>query len=166
MNLDQAIAEKIFLAAKRSPTLSRLAVLGATKLIWLLAVAILLWAFFTKYGPRPVLTILFSVFFAWVSQLAVAYLIHRRRPFQQNHEKPLMRLIWRTPSFPSGHTTLACAMAAGVFAQNPFWGSVFFLAAGLIAFCRMAVGVHYFSDILAGAVLGIAVATLVSRLVL
>jgi len=161
MNLDKKIAESIFLAAKRSAVFSRLAVLGATKLIWLSGAAVFLWGILSG----QIIPIILGVFFAWIMQLAVAYLFNRRRPFQQNHEKPLMELMWRTPSFPSGHTTLSCAMAAGVFVQDPVLGTVFFAAAALIAFCRIAVGVHYFSDIIGGAVLGIGVATLVARLI-
>jgi undecaprenyl-diphosphatase len=162
MNFDKKIAEKIFIATGHSPFFSRLAVLGATRAIWLLGAAIFLWAGWAgKIAP-----IFFAVFFAWLLQLAFAYLIDRHRPFQQNHQKPLMKLLWPTPSFPSGHTALSTAMAAAVFVQDPLWGSLFFVFAGLIAFCRIAVGVHYFSDIIGGAFLGIIVAVVVSRLIL
>ncbi|MFA6131774.1 MAG: phosphatase PAP2 family protein [Patescibacteria group bacterium] len=162
MSLDKKIAEKVFLATKHSDFFSWLAVFGATKLIWLLAAAVFLWSLVTG----RIVPVLLSVAFTWILQLAIAYLFNRHRPFQQNHEKPLMNLLWRTPSFPSGHTSLSCGMAAAVFAYDPLLGSLFFILAALIAFCRIAVGVHYVSDIIGGAVLGITVATFVTHFIL
>lgn len=158
MSLDKKIAEKIFLAAKGSAFFSRLTVFGAVRLIWLMAFAVFLWG---VLGGN-LLPVVCSFLLSWALQLSVAFLLNRRRPFQQNHEKPLLRLLWQTPSFPSGHTTLSCAMAAAVFAQDPFWGGIFFVMAALVAFCRIAVGVHYVSDIIGGAILGIFVATFAS----
>ena len=154
-------AEKIFLFTKASPFLSGLAILVAGRLIWVMAALTIVWMIATWQSPALII----GVFLAWVLQIATAFLFNRPRPYQHHHEKPLMRLVWRTPSFPSGHTTLACAMAAGVFAQDPLWGGVFFLIAALIALSRIAVGVHYFSDIFGGAVLGIGVATIVAKLI-
>jgi undecaprenyl-diphosphatase len=162
MSLDKKIAEKIFLETKRSDFFSKLAVFGATKLIWFLAAAVSLWSIMAG----RIVPVLLSVAFSWTFQLALAYLFNRHRPFQQNHEKPLINLLWRTPSFPSGHTSLSCVMAAGVFAYDPLWGGIFFVLAALIAFCRIAVGVHYVSDIIGGAVLGVTVAAFVSKLIL
>jgi len=160
-------AEKIFLFTKQSPVLSNLAIFAASKLIWVLVGLLLVWEIVIKHlAGRSVLAIVVSIFSAWAIQLAVAYLINRERPFRHHHEKPLMELRWNTPSFPSGHTTVSCVMAAAVFAQDPVWGSCFFLVAAAVALGRMAVGVHYVSDVVGGAVLGIGVAVAVSRFVL
>jgi undecaprenyl-diphosphatase len=158
-------SEKIFQLAKSSPALSKLAVFAATKMIWVLAATIIVWEIAVKFSGRSFLAIVVSVFFAWGLQLAVAYLVNRERPFRHNHEAALMKLRFNTPSFPSGHTTISCAMAAAVFAQDPLWGGVFFLFTAVIALGRTAVGVHYVSDILGGAVLGIGVAVAVSNFV-
>lgn len=162
MSMDKIIAEKIFSTARGSAFFSRLTVFGAAWLIWLMAFAVFLWGALVG----NLLSVACSFILSWVLQLAIAFLLNRRRPFQQNHEKPLLRLLWSTPSFPSGHTTLSCAMAAAVFAHDPFWGGIFFVMAALVAFCRIAVGVHYFSDIIGGAVLGISVAAVVSKFIL
>ncbi len=166
MQLDKKFAEKIFSLTKQSAGLSKLAIFGATKFVWLLAASVLLWEILAKHLEKhSVLALVIGISIAWIFQLAIAYLLNRHRPFQQNHEKPLLELMWRTPSFPSGHTTISCALAAGVFVQDPVWGSVFFVLVALIALSRIAVGVHYFSDIIGGAVLGIGVATVVARLI-
>ena len=59
-------------------------------------------------------------------------------------------------SFPSGHSTYAF-MAA--FILSAFFGRkhLFFLAAALIAFSRVYVGVHYPSDAISGAALGLGI---------
>jgi undecaprenyl-diphosphatase len=166
MFLKTAIAESLYRLAKSSPVFSKLAVFAATKTIWILVAAVIVWEVVAKFSSRSFLVIIVSVFFAWGLQLAVAYLVNRERPFRHNHESALMKLRFNTPSFPSGHTTVSCAMAAAVFAQDPLWGSILFLFAATIALGRMAVGVHYISDVLGGAVLGIGVASLAAQFIL
>lgn len=57
-------------------------------------------------------------------------------------------------SFPSGHATLAFAIAAAVFFVHRRAGAVLLCIAGVISISRVIIGVHWPSDILAGAVLG------------
>ncbi|MFH1252735.1 MAG: phosphatase PAP2 family protein [Candidatus Uhrbacteria bacterium] len=178
MNLDKELAEKIYQATKKSPVFSRLAIFGARRLIWILVGLVLISS--SPLTPPPhsgqgegevggdwerFLVVAIGVIVAWAIQLIVAFTIHRRRPFQQNHEKPLMKLLFQTPSFPSGHTTISCALAASVFVFDPIIGTIFFAVAALVALSRVAIGVHYFSDILGGAVVGIGAVVIVSRLI-
>ena len=58
-------------------------------------------------------------------------------------------------SFPSGHTSSSFAFATAVFANNKKWGIAAYVLAALIGFSRIYLGVHYCTDVLAGAVLGI-----------
>jgi len=181
MNWDKAVSEKIYLAAKSSLFFSRLAVFGARRLVWILG-GLVAWFVISIPTPNPSpvvatlegevfggwtrpLVVGISILFAWAVQLIVAYTIHRRRPFQQNHEKPLMELFFKTPSFPSGHTTISCALAASVFVFDPVWGTIFFMIAALVALSRIAIGVHYFSDVIGGAAVGIGIVVIVSRLI-
>ncbi len=64
-------------------------------------------------------------------------------------------------SFPSGHTTTSFAAAIALSALFPRLRVLFFLAAAAIAASRIAQDVHYLSDVVAGAVLGMAVAILI-----
>lgn len=59
-------------------------------------------------------------------------------------------------SFPSGHTSAACAFAAALCGElNVKWGKVLAVAAALfMGWSRIYVAVHFPSDVLAGAVIG------------
>ena len=63
-------------------------------------------------------------------------------------------------SFPSDHAAIAFALAIALF----YWGWTgwpFLAGAFLVALCRVAVGVHWPSDVLAGAAVGVLAALLI-----
>jgi hypothetical protein len=68
------------------------------------------------------------------------------------------------PSFPSDHAAAAFAIAFAVLAFSRPAGLGFVAAATLIGLSRIALGLHYPSDVLAGAVVGWASATVVVHL--
>jgi undecaprenyl-diphosphatase len=129
--------------------LSRIGTLG---LVWV-AIALVL----ALLWRRP------SVFLAVVVADALAdglaelgkAIIQRHRPFEHELGPPMSS--W---SFPSGHsaTSFACATVLSAFA--PRWRVPFFLLATLIALSRLYNGVHYPTDVVAGAVLGVLTALL------
>ena len=61
-------------------------------------------------------------------------------------------------SFPSGHTQASFAAAVSFFFYDKKWGSAAMLLAFLIGFSRLYIGVHFPTDVLAGAILGTAFA--------
>jgi len=60
--------------------------------------------------------------------------------------------------FPSDHATASFAIATAILLRNRRWGIVALALATLLALTRVAIGVHYPSDVLAGAALGAATA--------
>ena len=90
------------------------------------------------------------------SSLVIGFLMRRPRPFTlpsviTRIEPPLTQY-----SLPSSHSAIAFAIASSLALANPWLGAIGFLLAILIAFARVAVGVHFPTDVLAGAALGIA----------
>ncbi|MEV1044277.1 phosphatase PAP2 family protein [Streptomyces sp. NPDC049916] len=74
---------------------------------------------------------------------------------------PMVRQLKRQPvttSFPSGHAASAAAFATGVALESKAWGAVVAPVAAAVAASRVYTGVHYPSDVLAGAALGIGAA--------
>ncbi|WP_427980866.1 phosphatase PAP2 family protein [Agarivorans sp.] len=58
-------------------------------------------------------------------------------------------------SFPSGHSAGAFVMAACIAQTFPTWTVLAFVWASLVACSRVLLGVHFISDVLAGAGLGL-----------
>jgi undecaprenyl-diphosphatase len=79
----------------------------------------------------------------------------RKRPFVALPEA----VKWIVPpdefSFPSGHTAGAFLMASLLSIVFPGWGVGFFLFAAMVGYSRVALGVHYPGDVLAGSLLGL-----------
>jgi undecaprenyl-diphosphatase len=91
----------------------------------------------------------------------IAELVDRARPFvAEPHQVHLFTAHAPDPGFPSDHATAAFAIAVAIFLRKRSWGWVALGFATLLAVGRVGLGVHYPSDVLAGAALG-AVAALV-----
>ena len=94
--------------------------------------------------------------------LAIKFVFRRRRP-----EGEWGRLYRRTDphSFPSGHAARAFLIAVLAQVWGPEWltGPVL-VWAPLVALARVAMGLHYLSDVVGGALLGLAAALVAVRL--
>ncbi len=87
---------------------------------------------------------------------AIKFIVRRRRP-ELDGLPPLTPVVTRL-SFPSAHATTSFAGARAYARLAPAWA--LYAAAAAFAVSRPYLGVHYPSDVLAGAVLGTAVAEL------
>lgn len=73
------------------------------------------------------------------------------------------RSLPRSSSFPSGHSAAAAAFATGVALESPAAGVAVAPLAAAVAYSRVHVGVHWPSDVVAGAAVGAAVALATRR---
>ncbi|MGC8802243.1 MAG: phosphatase PAP2 family protein [Bacteroidales bacterium] len=95
---------------------------------------------------------------AGVLTFSLKYSMNRPRPFEAYPQLFLQKTSGGSPSFPSGHTSLAFAAATSLSLQYSRWYVIVpaYAWAGCVGYSRMYLGVHYPSDVLVGALIGMA----------
>ena len=146
------------------------------KLTWIPLYALFLFLFFRSFGRRawiPIVMLLLTVGLAdFTSSSLIKPAVARLRPCQ--HPELREELTLRIPcgpgkSFPSAHASNHFAIAVfliGLFRSKKwrFFAPLLLFWAGSIALGQVYVGVHYPSDVLAGALLGTLIGSLMARL--
>lgn len=94
----------------------------------------------------------------------IRFLWHRNRPYVTYHLRDLISKTDTAGSFPSGHATAMFSIASIVYFYNKRFGILLYVMAVLTGVSRVIVGVHYPSDIVAGALIGIGSGYLVYKL--
>src|SRR5437773_694516 len=89
----------------------------------------------------------------------IAHAVNRLRPYLA-HPAHAHLLISRShdPSFPSDHATGGFALAFGIWLYDRALGTVLLVVGAVLAFSRVYVGTHYPGDVVAGALIGMAMA--------
>lgn len=107
-----------------------------------------------------------SVSFDAVLTYGLKKVFNRPRPFTSYPDDIVPYEDEITLSFPSGHSSLAFATATSLSLSNPKWYIIApsFIWASSVGYSRMNLGVHYPSDVLAGAALGIGSAYLTYKI--
>lgn len=85
---------------------------------------------------------------------AIKSLVRRKRPFEQYDDITIFIPEPYGSSFPSGHSATGFSCAFVLLYYDAFLGSLAMLLAGAIAFSRMYLRVHFFSDVLVGSLVG------------
>jgi membrane-associated phospholipid phosphatase len=162
--LDRRLMSRSFGA--RSPALDR-ALITTTRAanysrLWLV-VAGMLAVFGGRRGRRAVGRGLIAIAIAAAAANGPAKLLVRRRRPSSRWQPTLIRTP-RSTSFPSGHTAAAVAFVTGASTELPVLAPVLVPLAGAVAYSRVHTGVHYPSDVAAGAAIGIGSGLLATRL--
>ena len=85
----------------------------------------------------------------------ISTLVDRARPFVAHPSS--VHLFARHAAdagFPSDHATASFAIVVSILLRKRAWGTVVLVAAIVLCIGRVAIGVHYPSDVLGGAILG------------
>jgi len=131
---------------------------------WFWAVGILLvWLTSNPYWKARAIIFGASVLITAVLVLMIKFTVKRRRPEGDWGE------IYRSTdphSFPSGHAARSFMLAVLAMGLGPTWfGLILLIWAPLVGLARVAMGVHYVSDVLAGALIGILMGWLTASLI-
>ncbi len=124
----------------------------------LVVVAVLAWRTWAR-DRAPALWTILAVALAFRLDDVLKNLIDRPRPPAMLDDLHVRETIDGF-GFPSGHTTMAFALAASLHPVLPrAWRRVSWMLAALAGIARMHVGVHWPADVVGGAALGTAIGT-------
>ena len=139
----------------------KLTMLGNAGIIWILAGVLLLCT--KKYRRQGALVLMGLLVGLLVGNVALKHLVARSRPCWLD---PSVQLLIATPtdySFPSGHTLSSVIGATILTKTDRRFGYAAIPLAALIAFSRLYLYVHFPSDVLAAAVLGVLIGKVSDR---
>jgi len=163
--MEYLIFEKINSFVGKSACFDSLAIFCAEYLGYVLIfiLALFLLKNFKKYWPVMLKALGTAVFARFVIAELIRFLWERPRPFIENNVNLLIEHP-ASSSFPSGHAIFYFAFSTLVYFYNKKLGTLFLIATTLIALSRVYAGLHWPSDVLAGAVIGIFSAWLVKNI--
>lgn len=146
-----------------TPLMILVSTLGNAGLIWILTGIVML---IPKKTRQCGITMLIAMAFSFLlGNIILKNLIARARPFMLDETVKLLIPQPGEFSFPSGHTLNSFTAATVIFLhfRKPGIGALIF--AGLIAFSRMYLFVHFPTDIIGGLILGVLDGVLITFLV-
>lgn len=135
--------------------------LGNAGAIWLLAAVVLIIT--KKYRRQGLFLLLGLAASVLVGNVLLKNLVARPRPCLIDTSVPLLIANPTDYSFPSGHTLLSAISATIMAKTDRRLGYAAIPPAVLIAFSRLYLFVHFPSDVLAAAVLGLVIGELIFR---
>jgi undecaprenyl-diphosphatase len=152
LGADASLAARLNLAAREAAML-RAVVSGAAT--WLAGVEVLLMLVLAVAGrKRQAARMLVAVSVVYVASEGLSLMWSRKRPFAELVAVEPLVAHEQERSFPSRHVASGLAMAVIGSRVRPRLGAAMTGVAWLLGLSRIAAGLHYPSDVLAGALLG------------
>lgn len=119
---------------------------------------------FRRYWKMLFEAVVAAVFTRFVLVEIVRWLWFRPRPFVTNNVNLLVDYSATEAAFPSGHASFYFALSTIIYLYNKKIGIAFYIASSFVVLARVFVGIHWPSDILAGAILGILVGLVLNKI--
>lgn len=147
--------------------LKYITLLGEAGIIWIILLILFSIIHYVKYKKISIylLSAGLALLIGWlINDYILKSLVQRPRPylnqaaFGDTFKNFMQSISYKLPSgysFPSGHSFSSFNCATSLFLYKKKYGLFSFPLALLIAFSRIFLGAHYFSDVLVGIVLGI-----------
>ena len=133
-----------------------LSLMGNGGAVWITLALLLL--FFRKTRRAGAAMLLAMLVGFLVGNLCLKELVMRPRPFVTHSDLTALLAPGDRWSFPSGHALSSFAAATALWCFHKKAGALALVLAALIAFSRLYASVHYPTDVLAGMLIGIALA--------
>ncbi len=160
MKLDyKTLYQKNFAFYESKPQAKRVVVLVNLLLPYLFMLAyLLLWVYaYDTIEQRDQVTLLFSPVLSLITVTAMQLFCERPRPYEEQGAgvTPMIEKNAKGNSFPSRHIACAVSIAMAFIAHLPLIGAILLVFSVMLAYTRFTVGVHYISDLLVGAGIGL-----------
>ena len=160
MKLDyKTLYQKNFAFYESRPQAKRVVVLVNLLLPYLFMLAyLLLWVYaYDTIEQRDQVTLLFSPVLSLITVTAMQLFCERPRPYEEQGAgvTPMIEKNAKGNSFPSRHIACAVSIAMAFIAHLPLIGAILLVFSVMLAYTRFTVGVHYISDLLIGAGIGL-----------
>ena len=135
---------------------------GSIGQLWLILAAVLL--IFKKTRRVGAAVLISYIGVAVFGELILKHLFFRPRPCEVDQTFALLITRPTSSSFPSTHTAFSFGAATAIFMNYKRAGIAAFVLALLIAFSRLYLFVHFPTDVLCGAILGVVIGIAAVRL--
>lgn len=149
--------------AGKSKILDIFAIFCAKHLLYLMLVFLLLFAYVINNWRVFLFPFLSGLFGAFVIDKLVYIFYKEKRPAELKSTNILIS-VPRNPSFPSRHASLVFGVSFSLFFYNFPLAIVFIICSCFVGIARVFCGVHWFRDILGGALAGLISALIINGL--
>ncbi|MBI2543603.1 MAG: phosphatase PAP2 family protein [Candidatus Aenigmarchaeota archaeon] len=119
--------------------------------------------FFLRNERKLSLLLAIGIIISLVAVTLIKFSVDRPRPFEVYDDVRVLADADNSPSFPSNHVQTSFLVGTIVGRFHPYIGIFIYFLSAVVALGRVYTGVHYPTDVIAGALIGILIGWVVLR---